>query len=343
MRSVLCRVDGGPSVGLGHLQRCLSLAEALRRQGMTVLFLAQESVDVRARVDEAGFKFLSSSWDSSDAGGSRDQDGVIAAASMHGCECVILDSYHIDSEYISAVRHAGFITIVVDDLAAHPFAAHLVVNGAAGSESLPYRSSVGDTIFLLGPNYAPLHTVFWDAPARVPSPTVNRILVTVGGADAVQALQPILRSVDTVPAPFSVTAVIGPFADVNTLESVPGAYCHRLTVARAPHHLRDLMAEADLAVSAGGQTLYELAACGIPTVAVQVSDNQRFNVRCLAAARVVRDGGRVEESDFESRLSQIVTELIGDRGQRARMSKDGRRLVDGRGAARVAEAVAALG
>lgn len=343
MRCVLCRVDGGPNEGLGHLQRCLSLAEALRRQGMTVLFLAQELVDVRARVDAAGFTFLPSSWDASNAGGSRDRDGVMAAASVHGCECVILDSYHIDNEYISAIRHAGFITIVIDDIAAHPFAAHLVVNGAAGSETIPYRSSAGDTIFLLGPKYVPLHTAFLDAPARVPSPTVNRILVTVGGADAGQALHTILRAVDTVPAPFSVTAVIGPFAELHALEPVPGDYRHHLTLARAPRHLRDLMTEADLAVSAGGQTLYELAACGLPTVAVQLHDNQTFNVRGLAAAGIVRDGGCVADSDFESGLSQMVTDLIGDGGQRARMSEDGRSLVDGRGAVRVAEAVAALG
>jgi len=310
---------------------------------MVVLLLAHESVDVRARVDAAGFTFLPSSWDASDAGGSQDRDGVMAAASVHGCECVILDSYHIDNDYISTIRQAGFITIVIDDLAAHPFAAHLVVNGAAGSETIPYRSSAGDTIFLLGPKYVPLHTAFWDAPARVPSPIVNRILVTVGGADAGQALHTILRSVDAVPAPFSVTAVIGPFADLHALERVPGDYRHDLTVARAPHHLRDLMTEADLAVSAGGQTLYELAACGIPTVAVQLQDNQRFNVRCLAAAGIVRDGGCVSESDFESGLSQMVTDLIRDGRQRARMSEDGRSFVDGRGAVRVAEAVAALG
>jgi UDP-2,4-diacetamido-2,4,6-trideoxy-beta-L-altropyranose hydrolase len=310
---------------------------------MTVLLLAEESVEVRARVDTAGFTFLPSSWDGSDAGGCRDRDGVMAAASVHGCECVILDSYHIDNDYISAIRQAGFITIVIDDLAAHPFAAHLVVNGAAGSETIPYRSSVGDTIFLLGPRYVPLHTAFWDAPAPVRSPTVHRILVTVGGTDTGQALQTILRAVDIVPAPFSVTAVIGPFADPDTPEPVPGDYRHNLTVARAPHHLRDLMTESDLAVSAGGQTLYELAACGIPTVAVQVYGNQRSNVRCLADAGIVRDGGCVAESDFESGLSQMVTDLIGDGRQRTRMSEDARRLVDGRGAARVAEAVAALG
>ena len=338
MRRVLCRVDAGPNVGLGHLQRCLSLAEALRRRGFTVFFLAPELIDVRARVDAAGFELLHGAFEGSDAGGLRDRNMVIDAAGLRGCDLVILDSYHIDNEYISGVRRAGLITIVIDDLAAHPVAAHFVVNGAAGSDRLAYRSSVDDTHFLLGPQYALLHTAFWDAPTRVPSPKVNRVLVSVGGADPCRALPRILRSLDALSDSFAITAVVGPFVP-DDADLCPDGYDHHVSFVRAPYHLRELMYDADLAVSAGGQTLYELAATGTPAIAVQLFENQFVNVRCLAAEGAVEDGGNASDPEFGGRLTVAVANLIANESARASISRAGRLLVDGGGAKRVAEAI----
>ena len=65
-----------------------------------------------------------------------------------------------------------------------------------------------------------------------------------------------------------------------------------MTVHSAPEDMRAIMATADLAVTAGGQTTYELAASGVPAVALCIAENQRPNLAALqlpvrAAAKVV--------------------------------------------------------
>ncbi len=97
------------------------------------------------------------------------------------------------------------------------------------------------------------------------------------------------------------------------------------------------MLKADLAISAGGQTLYELAAAGTPTVAIQVADNQAPSVRALVAKGTVYMGGCVGEAQLLDRVSEVVKMLLADNDTRARMIAAGQQLLDGQGARRIAE------
>jgi UDP-2,4-diacetamido-2,4,6-trideoxy-beta-L-altropyranose hydrolase len=337
---VLCRVDGGGVRGLGHLQRCLSLSQALAQQDVSVIFLAPAIEELRRRVDDAGCRFVPMSVTADEAGGPADWMSAVATAGDLGCEIVLVDSYDADDRYLAAVRAAGFVVVALDDLGREAFSAQLVVNGAAGAETRAYRSVTGDTTFLLGPQYALLGQAFWHAEQREVAATVRRILVAVGGGYPHGALPRVLDVLDSLAAPFDIVAVEGPFAPVHN--GAPARYEHGVEFVRAPADLHDLMIGADVAVSAAGQTLYELAATGTPTIAVQVFENQHANLRHLAAAGAVRDAGCMTDADFEARLAVAVSEVIADHRERIEMSAAGRRLVDGRGALRVAQAMTEL-
>ena len=100
------------------------------------------------------------------------------------------------------------------------------------------------------------------------------------------------------------------------------------------------MSAADLAVSGGGQTLYELAATGVPTVALCLADNQEPNIAALAGVSLL-SAGRLPEAaaDGFHRIEEGCRQLAADRALRQRLSDAGRSLIDGQGAARVAEVI----
>lgn len=335
---VLCRVDAGPKRGLGHLQRCLALADALKARALQAVFVGPRLGDVRDIIEERGHGFGPVDLAESEAGTGRDASAVIRAAREYQCRMVVVDSYDIDNGYLQALRTAGLFVVVLDDFALHPFAAHIVVNGGAAARALSYSSSSGDTRFLLGPQYALLSSVFEKTDKRIISPSVHRILLSVGGSDPHRALPRMLQILDAVQMPFVIAVVVGPFVD--GLGGLAGEqYRHEVDFVRAPQDLQDLMLNADLAISAGGQTLYELAATGTPTVAVEVFDNQAVNIRHLAAKGVVREGGCITDGDFDQRLPATVTEVIGDKAARAQLSSAGQLLIDGCGAGRVADEI----
>jgi spore coat polysaccharide biosynthesis predicted glycosyltransferase SpsG len=98
---------------------------------------------------------------------------------------------------------------------------------------------------------------------------------------------------------------------------------------------------ADLVLSAGGVTKYELALFGAPVIIVAIAENQELVGERFAAA----GGGRYLGPAAKlapGELARAVRELAADGAARAAMSAAGRRLVDGRGAARIADEIERL-
>lgn len=265
---------------------------------------------------------------------------TLAVAVRYRCDAVVVDSYHVDADYLERLRAAGLFVVAIDDLARYPFPCQLVVNGGAHAHHLPYRSPSGDTRFLLGPQYALLRPEFWDVALRTVRDTVQNILVTLGGADPHSLMPRLLSLLDDLPGNFTVTAIVGPFFENRAKVEGAARSCRRLVrLVDAPDSVLDLMLEADLAISGGGQTLYELAATGTPTIAIASADNQRRNVRYMKKQGVVKAIELKEDQRLRNSLAEHVIRLLDDLGRRERMSRVGQRLVDGRGAIRVANVV----
>ena len=329
----LFRVDAGPDAGLGHVQRCLALAEALRRFAVDSVFLTMDDPVVYDRLSGSGGGAQAPFHHEAVQQGNEVEQAV-EAARTHGCTVVIVDSYHVGVECLRALRAAGLFVIAIDDVAREPFPCHLVVNGGAHAAQLPYRSTT-DTRFLLGPLYALLHPAFWEVVPHADHGPVKRLLVTLGGSDPGHLLPLLLETLETAAGEFSVTAIVGPYVD-HQAEIERAAECgHRpVRLLRAPSSLRDVMLDTDLAISAGGQTLYELARMGIPTVALQVADNQAGNLRAMACA------GAIEMVRGVRDVRAAVEQLVARQDARMRLSAAGRELVDGQGAMRVARIIA---
>ena len=86
-----------------------------------------------------------------------------------------------------------------------------------------------------------------------------------------------------------------------------------------------------IAISAGGRTLYELASCGVPTIAVKVAENQILLVRELERRGIVigLDSGN---KNFGKELTKDIMSLINDKDRRREMADKAINLTDNRGA-----------
>ena len=133
-----------------------------------------------------------------------------------------------------------------------------------------------DTLFLLGPQYLMLREEFSDKSNFVVHPTVHNILVVLGGSDSLELMPGILSMLDDMQDDFVINAIIGPFANnENNVRQVIDKSRHVINLFHSPDAIQELMLQADLAISAGGQTLYELLCLGCPTVAIEVALNQK--------------------------------------------------------------------
>jgi spore coat polysaccharide biosynthesis predicted glycosyltransferase SpsG len=176
-----------------------------------------------------------------------------------------------------------------------------------------------------------------DRPAAAPE--VRRVLLMTGGVTPGPLVGELVSVVRAALPEALIDVVVGPYGSAPVRKP---AWQGRVFVHHDPSDLRDLMLRADLAISAGGQTAYELAATMTPTLGIRLAENQMINLHGLSRAGCLVDLGAPEESGFHQRLGEALARAAGDVEARRRMGEQGRRLVDGQGASRVAQAVIAL-
>jgi hypothetical protein len=103
------------------------------------------------------------------------------------------------------------------------------------------------------------------------------------------------------------------------------------------------LSRATVAVVAGGVTLYEACAIGVPVVTLSVAQHQAITTRRIALWGAAYDAGSASADAVGGRrVGSHVASLLGDPGARGRLARAGRQLVDGRGVFRVAGRVRAL-
>lgn len=328
---VLFRPDGGAGAGLGHVSRCLSLAAAVRSGGGRPWFVTE--ADAVGRVRAAGFK----GEVAEPAPG--DPLGLLGARA----EAVVVDSYRLTPPYLERLYAGTARLALVDDLGELYAPADLVVNGAAHAGTLGYdRTAAG--VLLLGPRYMLLRPEYAGAPARSVPAHPRHVLVAMGGGDPLGIMERVLVEVRAAlgPGP-ELHAIVGPYfgpewAAEGTAArwAAEGVHLHR-----TPSDLRPHVARADLAVTAAGITLYELAACGVPTVAFSIAPNQRPQLEVLAGEGALASAGDASSPGFPRSLRAALRRLA-TADVRSALGRAAHAVVDGAGASRVAVCLLAL-
>lgn len=371
-RIIYFRTDGNSRIATGHLVRCLSVAKACEKLGMETCFLLS---DAESRELLTGF--LSDAGINPDFKASKDgrlSPGisvkvletavfdhpeqelaeVTALLSEKTRPVYFLDSYFVTEKYLLSLRPFAK-TVYLDDLGLFDYPVDLLINyDVIPDDSLPsYKAAyqnAGKT--LLGAGYAPLREQFQKdrAPLRE---TVSHVLVTTGGSDPSHFCLNFLKELRTLFIHPVFHIIIG---RLNTDGPRLRKLSENLPFVRLHENVTDLsclMRACDLAVSAAGTTLYELCALGVPSVSFTMADNQLAAAKAFAdtgaipcAGDIRTDSGKVMEeilrfvTDMSESCSSCdhtapASTLASRKAARQAMI----RLVDGRGALKIAAAI----
>lgn len=339
---VLIRTEAGGEIGLGHLRRSISLAEALQAKGVRSHLLVNGRRENLRYLEQCGFVGNpvpeSIGWRQGSVAWSRQMAGRFGAGAL------VVDSPNVPPGYLDELQATGLMVILRDDLGGRALPAHVVLNGNADAPTLDYSRCPGGTLFWLGAQYAVLPKEFWNPPARVVRRNVKQVLVVLGGSDGAGLMREVIACLEALPGDFSVVAVLGPFFERREEIRGTGSRTRRkrkVLCVEDPVCLKDWIWSSDLAISGGGQTLYELACLGCPTVALELADDQRGQMEALAREGCLLPIARTGQSS-ESLIRTLqgnLLRLLEDAHLRSQMAQAGQRCVDGRGASRVGEGI----
>ncbi len=330
--NIAIRTNGGATIGFGHIRRCLTLATALTCLGRTVHFILNNDCVVRDLVSGQGFGAVSVESD-------RDLEQTQDALTRWGAIALVADSYDFGTDYLASLREQIELLVTIDDLADRHLPVDIIVNSDVNAPDLTYNA-LPHTKFLLGPNYVLLREEFAQKSIREIKQQVKQVLITVGGSDWCDLTSQLMQWAWDVLRNVILDVVVGPFFEnIEAIERVASQNPGRVRIHQSPENMRILMLETDIAVTGGGQTTYELAATGTPAIAVCLAENQRRSLTGLARAGTLIFAGDVADRDLASKLADALKMLACDPKRRSDMSVNGRKIVDGKGAQRVAQAV----
>ncbi len=332
---VLIRCDGAPDLGLGHVVRCIALADELREdQGCHVGFLTRRGEVAVHMIERAGHVVIQPAEI-----GETDAVWISRMISEQQPEVLVLDyRENLAPAAVLEWRRQGVLTVTIDDPEDKRVACDLVFSPPVPQvRRMSWEGFTGE--LKAGWEWVLLRRQFANL---APLSKLNArpvVLVAMGGSDPAGLTLQAVRSLDSLEEEFDTVLVVG------------GAFCHGEALAKLLSHTRrqfeirrnvadmaSVMSGADLAVASFCVTAYELATVGVPGIYLCLSDDHAEAARAFVDAGIGISLG-VHDQITEAQLAENVKSLLCNPALRAEMRHKSRALSDGHGARNVARAI----
>lgn len=332
-RRVALRCDGGSTLGVGHVMRCVALGEELSARGHDVLLWGDLGGIswLEVLVARHGYPVHAAPQRPTDC--AREADRL-------GLDAVVLDGYHLDDGIGGALAADSrrVLALVDYDFGVRQYAdVYLDQNlGARRHPDLP-----AGAIDLSGIAYALFRDSVRDRRRALPHPAADpgrtRVVAVFGGTDPSGAAPVVVPTLFADRLPLDVTVVATAAQHIAELDAITLHSGQTLRICPPEPDFGALVSDADLVVSASGSSVWELLCMGVPTAVVCVVDNQEEGYRQGLDRAVVTGLGRLSGFD-EAAARAALTPLLTSPEVRAGYATRGQALVDGLGRARVADA-----
>lgn len=345
MKTICIRTDGNDKIATGHIQRCLTIARAISE--------LHDSIISQTRVifivsDEKSEQILKERFEITDefpihilqidhTGLSEDVEGLFDCISQYNASCLLIDSYFVNEDFFEKLhnhtKNAGIMLAYIDDQQIlNKYDIDVMINYSTVIMPASYMSV---PVRLCGKQYTPLRKQFAECTYAVRD-EVTDIFISSGGTDPYGIsliLCEKLRGYNLHILTSSLNRDILKLRDLASSNE-------KITVYEGIGNVASVMQKCDLGICAGGTTLGEICAIGLPAVSYIIADNQRSGVMEFVKDDIIPCAGdctKDPDGTINSIISFIDDLKSKDRTDRDMISQKMRRYIDGTGAQKIAE------
>lgn len=330
MDKIYIRADMNEIIATGHIMRCLSIADAAKEQGKEAIFITADEKPVKM-LQSRGYDpiVLHTDWDNME----EELAVLLPLIERMGISKLLVDSYQVTEKYLRTLEEYTEV-FYLDDLDAFEYPVSNVICYANYYSQLSYGNYKGNTKFYLGTSYMPVRKVFQNCKPKLIKEKIENIMILSGGSDnyhMIENIADLFKESNTVQADIICGAF---YPDFEGLKEKFAGYSN-LNFYQNVGNLEEFMEKADLAISAGGTTLYELSAKGTPTISYSFADNQLKNVRQFDEDGLISYAGDVRVDDVYGNIYRLYRKFEDSKLRKA-CSKKMQKVMDGQGATRIA-------
>ena len=351
------RADGNTEIGMGHVMRCLSIAEAVAEtdgQPKPVFITADEGCC--HLITDRGFQSIVLNTDYRDMISELPQ-----LAKLLGKEndIILVDSYQVSVQYYAALGQLAKVACLED--MGEPYPVDLLINYNIYGAQLAanYRKPSGDDRectshdkyprqVLLGAEYMPLRKAFQKPSEYVVKDKVTDVTITTGGSDpcfaAASLMDAFLYDSNLSNQKIHWHVISGPFNSFAQQLKSRYQTCDNVTIHENVKDMRSLLLKSDVVLSATGSTIYEVSSLGVPMIVFYFAKNQRQGAEALEQMTdIINAGCFASDADaVTARAVEAMKKCVSQKDYRSLLHEQEKRLIDGKGALRIARHLLAL-
>lgn len=351
------RADGNTEIGMGHVMRCLSIAEAVAEtdgQPKPVFITADEGCChlITAR----GFQSIVLNTDYRDMISELPQ---LAKLLDKENDIILVDSYQVSEEYYAALGQLAKVACLED--MGEPYPVDLLINYNIYGPQLAanYRKPSGDDRectshdkyprqVLLGAEYMPLRKAFQKPSAYAVKDKVTDVTITTGGSDpcfaAASLMDAFLYDSNLSNQKIHWHVISGPFNSFAQQLKSRYQTCDNVTIHENVKDMRSLLLKSDVVLSATGSTIYEVSSLGVPMIVFYFAKNQRQGAEALEQMTDIINAGcfATDADAVTARAVEAMKKCVSQKDYRSLLHEQEKRLIDGKGALRIARHLLAL-
>jgi UDP-2,4-diacetamido-2,4,6-trideoxy-beta-L-altropyranose hydrolase len=358
------RADANTKIGIGHVMRCLALAEWLYAHNLRPLLLTKyPNKLIESKISllkgqinylpkfssQPSNTYLHSKW----LNGSENEDAKICIEVIENeiqkigksPSFIIVDHYALAAPWEKKISAFAPI-LVIDDLSDRQHECKWLVDQTFGKTDDDYSTLVPDnTKLMIGPQYALIRKEFTSASKsfkrKFPESKI-KVLLTLGGVDKNNDTSKVLLFLEA----FKVLNKKQITTTVVTGTANPNLYKLQTEVAQIQNtslltdvnNMAELMASHDVCIGAAGSTSWERCVMSLPTISIVLAENQKTIAKYLADAEIVLDLGLVGEITKE-KFMEVFNLLLNNMNLYNSLSIKSNSLCDGLGCNRIIKEV----
>ncbi|MEO0328174.1 MAG: UDP-2,4-diacetamido-2,4,6-trideoxy-beta-L-altropyranose hydrolase [Pseudomonadota bacterium] len=341
MLQVAFRLDATAETGIGHLMRCLALANILRERSVCVRFICcQESSDYFGVIHDLGFplEIVEGTLSSTNSISGQEDDARLTFETVGetNLNWVILDHYGLDAAWQTEFSRLKPQTriLVIDDLANRNHVCDVLIDSGMGRLQKDYFGLVPEySQIITGVQYILLRQEFRET--RIKNENISekqvsvpRILISFGGGTVGKAVDITLSALENLSARFQFEAsLIGRSTDAQIHKA------SQVGIAYTPHsdEMAKEIADSDIVIGAAGGSAWERCCLGRASIFVAMADNQKANFLALSEAKAGL-GVKIDRAEIQGAVEQLLV----DQTLREEFARNAWHLCDGLGAERAA-------
>ena len=332
-------------IGLGHLKRCLSLANYSKDKGMkpALLVLGEEGTNNIIRKTSIEYKLVPYR-------GIIEFDNMTSHLSEKKYDLIVFDMSFPDlfdqkpkrlNSLLKSLKLSSSCLMAIDGLGRYSLLQQEMISDIDILVT-PYicrlkQSKSNSLIHLHGSQYALLSDEYANLPLRRVASVASNLLITCGGSDPTETTLLAIKAASRIKKALDIRVVIGPLFSKSLEMRVRGInkIDHFCELVQKPNSLREHILWCDIAISASGLTKYELAATSTPSIIFSIdSYHDDVNSIFANAKTSINLGNNPSENSFKEALYI----LINDKSLRLKLAQAGRNLIDLKGPSRLFEA-----